>query len=159
LSQRLRVNPHLFFDGYWNTQSTTIFDAPPSLLMNNPTLIPGSQLPKIPLHKWGLAMNLTSSHGGELYLDYTQLDSNNELARPSYGSASLAITQQVAEHTFVNMGVSNLFNQVVDNYGRIGLGVYVPENSFGTDTSAVQQGSERFGLAPASVSFTIIQRI
>jgi len=57
------------------------------------------------------------------------------------------------------MGVSNLFNQVVDNYGRIGLGVYVPENQFGTDTSAVQQGSERFGLAPASVSFTIIQRI
>ena len=159
LSQRLRVNPHLFFDGYWNTQSTTIFDAPPALLMNNPTLIPGSQLPKIPLHKWGLAMNLTSSHGGELYLDYTQVDSNNELARPSYGSASLAITQQVAEHTFVNMGVSNLFNQVVDNYGRIGLGVYVPENQFGTDTSAVQQGSERFGLAPASVSFTIIQRI
>src|SRR5579872_1626117 len=159
LSQRLRVNPHLYFDGYWDTQSTTIFDAPDSLLMNNPTLIPGSQLPKIPLHKWGLAMNLTSTHGGELYLDYTQVDSNNELARPSYGSASLALTQQVAAHTFVNLGVSNLFNQVTDNYGRIGLGIFVPENRFGPDTSAVQQGSERFGLPPASVSFTVIERI
>lgn len=159
LSQRLRVNPHLVLDGYWNTQSTTIFDAPNDLLMNNPTLIPGSQLPKIPLHKWGASLNFTTTTGGELYLNYTQVDGNNELARPSYGSADLAITQKIAAHTFVNLGVSNLFNQVVDNYGRIGLGVYVPENQFGTDTSAVQQGSERFGLSPALISFTVIQRI
>jgi len=158
LSQRVRVNPHLFFDGYWNTQSTTIFDAPDSLLMNNPTLIPGSQLPKIPLHKWGLAANLTTSRGGELYLDYVQVDSNNELARPSYGEASVALTQQVAPHTFVNLGVSNLFNQVVDNYGRIGLGRFVPENQFGVDSTGVNQGSERFGLVPAAISFTVIQR-
>ena len=54
LSQRLRLNEHVFFDGYWDTQSTTIFDAPTSLLINNPNLIPGSQLPKIPLHTWGV---------------------------------------------------------------------------------------------------------
>jgi len=158
LSQRVRVDPHFFVDGYWNTQSTTIFDAPDSLLMNNPTLIPGSQLPKIPLHKWGLAANLTTSRGGELYVDYVQVDSNNELARASYGEASLALTQQIAPHTFVNLGVSNLFNQVVDNYGRIGLGSFIPENHFGVDSTGVNQGSERFGLSPAAVSFTVIER-
>ncbi|HXN08920.1 MAG TPA: TonB-dependent receptor [Candidatus Acidoferrales bacterium] len=158
LSQRLRVNPHLFFDGYWNTQSTTIFDSPATLLMNNPTLIPGSQLPRIPLHKWSLAGNLTTTRGGELYLDYVQVDSNNELNRVSYGSASFALTQQVANHTFVNIGVSNIFNQAVDNYGRIGLGRFVPENQFGIDSNGVNQGSERFGLAPAAISFSVIQR-
>ena len=91
-------------------------------------------------------------------MDYTQYDSNNSYNRPSYGVANLAVTQQVAKHTYVNLGVSNLFNQAVDTYGRIGLGVFYPENQFGTDTSAVQQGTERFGLAPASLQFSVIQR-
>jgi outer membrane receptor for ferrienterochelin and colicin len=158
LSQRLRVNPHLVFDGYWDAQSSVIFDAPASLLIDNPTLINGSQLQGIPLHKWGLYVDVTTNKGGELYLNYTQVDSNNELSRPSFGSADLAITQQVARNTFVNLGVSNLFNQAVDVYGRIGLGVFVAENQFGTDTSALAQGSERFGQAPASVSLSVIQR-
>lgn len=158
LSQRYRVNPNLVFDGYWDGQSTAIFDAPASLLMDNPTLINGSQLAGIPLHKWGVYMDATTNRGGELYLNYTQVDSNNELTRASFGSADLAITQQVAHGTFLNLGVSNLFNQAVDNYGRIGLGLFVAENQFGTDPNALAQGSERFGQAPASVSFTVIQR-
>lgn len=157
VSQRYRVNEHLVFDGYWDTQSTTFFDAPASLLMDNVNLIPGSQLPGIPLHKWGIYMDVTSKSGGEIYLNYAQVDGNNELHRDSFGTADLAITQQVAPRTFVNLGVSNLFNQGVDTYGRIGLGVYVPENQFGTDPNAVAQGSERFGQAPASVIFSVIQ--
>ncbi len=159
INQGFRANPHLFVGGYWDVQSVTIFDAPTSLLMDNPTLVPGSQLPGIPLHKWGLNLNLTSDRGGSIYMDYVQTDSNNPLNRVAYGTADLAITQQVARHTFVNLGVSNLFNQSVDNYGRIGLGVFQPENQFGTDTSGLQQGTERFGLAPASISFTVIERI
>lgn len=158
LSQRFRANEHTLFDAYWDTQSTTFFDAPASLLMSNPTLIPGSQLPGIPLHKWGVYMDVTSNKGGEIYLDYSQVDSNNSLHRTSFGTADLAITQQVAPHTAVNLGVSNLFNQAVDTYGRIGLGVFVPENQFGTDTGGLSQGSERFGQAPASVIFSVIQR-
>lgn len=157
-SQRFRVNRNLVLDGYWDAQSTTFFDAPASLLMNNTTLIPGSQLPGIPLHKWGIYMDATSNKGGELYLNYAQLDSNNELHRPSYGIADMAITQQVGQHTFLNLGASNLFNQAVDYYGRIGLGVFIPENQFGTDTSGLSQGTERFGLAPSSLSFTVIER-
>lgn len=158
INQRWRANPHLLFDGYWDVQSTTIFDAPDSLLMNNVTLIPGSQIPGIPLHKWGAYINATNDAGGEVYLDYTQYDSNNSYNRTAYGIATLALSQQVAKHTWVNLGVSNLFNQAVDIYGRIGRGVFYAENQFGTDTSAVQQGTERFGLAPASLQFTVTQR-
>lgn len=159
LSGRLRVSPSTFFDGYYDTQSTVIFNAPDSLLMDNPTLINGGQLPVIPLHKFGINADFTNKHGGELYLDYTQFGNNNGIARPSYGVVDMALTQQISSRTTVNLGVSNLFNSNVDNYGRIGLGVFVPENQFGTDTNGVEQGSERFGLAPASLSFTVTERI
>jgi outer membrane receptor protein involved in Fe transport len=158
VNQRWRIAPHAVFDAYWDVQSVTIFDVPQDFLMNNVTLIPGSQLPGIPLHKWGGYIDLTDNRGGDVYLDYTQYDSNNSYNRPSYGVADLAITQQVAKNTYVNLGVSNLFNQAVDTYGRIGLGVFIPENQYGTDSSGLDQGTERFGLAPASVSFNVIQR-
>jgi len=158
ISQRYRVTPNFVVDGYWDVQSVTIFDLSQDFLMSNVTLIPGSQLPGIPLHKFGAYIDLSDNRGGDLYMDYTQYDSNNSYNRPSYGVADLAITQQVAKRTYVNLGVSNLFNQAVDTYGRIGLGVFIPENQFGTDSSGLQQGTERFGLAPASVSFNVIQR-
>jgi outer membrane receptor for ferrienterochelin and colicin len=159
LAQRLRVNPHLFFDGYFDAQSTTIFDAPTFLLQDNPTLIPGSQLPKIPLHKWGVNGDFSTPYGMDLYMDYTHYDSNNDLNRPAYGIADISLTQQLKGGTSFNIGISNVFNQYVDTYGRIGLGVFVPENQFGTDTSGLAQGSERFGLSPAALSVTVTQRL
>lgn len=159
LSGRLRATPHFFMDGYYDVQSTVIFDAPDFLLMDNPTLINGSQLERIPLHKYGISADLTNTTGGEVYLDYTHYDNNNGLLRPAYGVADISFTQRISEHTSLNLGISNLFDTAVDNYGRIGLGVFVPENAFGTDANALQQGSERFGLAPASISLTLTQRI
>ena len=138
-AQRLRVNPHLLFDGYYDAQPTTIFDAPTFLLQDNPTLIPGSQLPKIPLHKWGVNGDFSTPNGLDLYMDFTHYDSNNDLNRPAYGIADISLTQELKGGTSFNIGISNVFNQYVDTYGRIGLGVFVPENQFGTDTSGLAQ--------------------
>jgi outer membrane receptor protein involved in Fe transport len=146
-------------DGFYDAQSVTLFDAPDALLSDNPTLIPGSQLPIIPLHKFGLNVDLTNTHGGELYLTYTQYDSNNALARPAYGQVDGTFTQRINNDTAVSLGVINLFNGNVDNYGRVGLGVFVPENQFGTDVNGIAQGSERFGLIPRTVTFSLTQRI
>lgn len=157
-AQRLRVNQHLFFDGYYDAQSTVIFDAPDSLLMSNLTLINGSQLPRIPLHKEGLSGDWATASGGDLYLTYTHFDSNNDLNRPAYGVTDLSFTQRMTSRTSINIGVSNLFNNDVDTYGRIGYGVFVPENQFGTNSTGLQQGSERFGLSPAALSVTVTQR-
>jgi len=159
ISGRVRANRNLLIDGYWNAQSVTVFNAPDELLSINPTLIQGSQLPIIPLHKWGLDFDLTNSHGGEVYLNYTHYDGNNPLARPAYGQADATFTQRVSSDISISMGIINLFNSNVDNYGRIGLGVFVPENQFGTDTSGLEQGSERFGLIPTTVTFSITERI
>lgn len=157
--QRLRVSDHLFFDGYYDTQSTTIFDAPVFLLQDNPTLIPGSQIPDIPLHKWGLNGDFSTPHGMDIYMDFTHYDGNNGLHRPAYGIADFSLTQDLKNGTSVNVGISNLFNQYVDTYGRIGYGVFIPENQFGTDTNGLNQGTERFGLSPAALSVTLTQKI
>lgn len=157
-SQRLRANDRLFFDGYYDAQSTVIFDAPVSFLVDNPTYINAAQLPAIPLHKYGLDADFTTSHGGELYLDYTHYDGNNPLARPAYGVTDMSISQALSDHISVNVGVTNLFNSNVDTYGRIGLGVFVPENQFGPDSNGLNQGSERFGLSAAAVGFSVTMR-
>jgi outer membrane receptor protein involved in Fe transport len=156
---RVRVAPNVLFGGYWNAQSVTVFNAPDQLLSINPTLIQGSQLPIIPLHKWGLNFDLTNTHGGEVYVEYNHYDGNNALARPPYGETDATFTQNVSNDVSLSVGVLNLFNSNVDDYGRIGLGVFVPENQFGTDPNALSQGSERFGLIPMTVTFSITQKI
>jgi outer membrane receptor for ferrienterochelin and colicin len=156
--QRLRVNPRLFFDSYYDVQSTVISDAPDSLLMNNLTLINGSQLPRIPLHKEGLSGDWATASGGEFYLVYTHFDGNNDLNRGAYGQTDFSFTQKMAARTLITLGISNLFNNDVDTYGRIGYGVFVPENKFGTNANGLQQGSERFGLSPSALSVTVTQR-
>jgi hypothetical protein len=158
-SGRVRVTPHFSVEGYWDTQSAALFDAPDFLLMSNPTLINGAQLPAIPLHKFGIALDLTNTHGGEVYVDYTHLDSNNSLNRPAFGWADASFTQAVSKDLSLNLGITNLFNSAVDDYGRIGLGVFIPENQFGTDPNALAQGTERFGLAPMSVIFSLTEKI
>ena len=159
LSGRLRFNRNFFVDGYYDVQSAAIFDAPVVLLQSNPTLINGAQLERIPLHKFGVAMDYTNNHGGEFYIDYTHFDGNNPLNRPPFGWADAAFTQSISKNTSVNVGITNIFNSAVDTYGRIGLGVYIPENMYGTDANALAQGSERFGLAPMAVMFTLTQKI
>jgi outer membrane receptor protein involved in Fe transport len=156
---RFRALPNLLVGGYWNAQSVAVFNAPVDLLTINPTLIPGSQLPIIPLHKWGVNFDLTNTHGGEVYLEYTHWDGNNALARAAYGEVDGSFTQRVSNNLSLSMGVINLLNNDVDDYGRIGLGVFVPENQFGTDPNGLAQGSERFGLVPMTVTFSVTQKI
>ncbi len=159
ISGRFRATPHLLFTAYYNAQSTVVFDMPNQLLVNNPTYINGSQIPNIPLHTYGLTMDLTNTHGGEVYVNYTHWDNNNVYNRPAFGTVDAFLNQRVSDETSINLGISNVFNADWDNYGRIGWGIFHAENQFGTDTSALQQGSERFGLMPRSFTLTITRRI
>jgi outer membrane receptor protein involved in Fe transport len=159
LSGRMRITPHFFVDAYWDTQSSAIFDAPVFLLQDNPTLINGAQLPVIPLHKFGAVVDYSTPGGTEIYIDYTHFDGNNPLHRPPFGWADAAITQAVNKDLSLTFGLTNVFNSAVDTYGRIGLGVFVPENQFGTDPNALAQGSERFGLAPRALTVSLTERV
>lgn len=158
LSGRLRVTPKLFFEGFFAVQSSVVFDVPDVTLQANPYIINGSQLAKIPLHKYGLSANMTNTHGFEGHLSYTHFDSNNDLNRAAYGVADASFTQRLTQRTALNLGFSNLFDAAVDNYGRIGLGVFIAQNRFGTGTSGLDEGTERFGLAPRSFTLSLTQR-
>ncbi len=159
LSGRLRVTPQLAFDAFYNVQSVVVFDMSDTLLQNNPTLINGAQIPNIPLHTYGITMDLTNTHGGEVYIDYTHYDNYNAYNRPAFGEADAFFNQRLSNETSINLGISNLFNEATDNYGRVGLGLYQAENQFGTDANALQQGTERFGIGPRSFTFTLTQRL
>jgi hypothetical protein len=47
----------------------------------------------------------------------------------------------------------------VDNYGRIGWGLFIPENQYGSDPNALAQGTERFGLAPRAFIFSLTEKM
>jgi hypothetical protein len=69
-----------------------------------------------------------------------------------YANASLSYTHAPLTLT---LGVNNIFNSVSANYGYIGLGTFQPENQYGTDRNAFDQGSELFGLPYRSFRFLV----
>lgn len=159
LSAHVRALPHLAIDGYWDTQSAVVDNAPAFLLINNPTLVNGAQLQGIPLHKFGIAIDASTVHGGDFYIDYTHLDGNNSLNRPPFGWADAAISQAITGSLSLNLGVTNVFNTDYQRYGYIGLGVYVPENQYGTDPNAIAQGTEEFGILPRAFMLSVTEKI
>ncbi len=51
----------------------------------------------------------------------------------------------------MSAGVYNFFNSAAQQYGLIGAGVFQPQNYYGSaalggPTSAIQEGSEQYGL-------------
>ncbi len=159
ISGRVRATPHLTVEGYYNVQSAMVFNMSDTVLMNNPTLINGAQIPNIPMHTYGITMDLTNTYGGELYIDYTHYDNYNPYNRPAFGEADAFFNQRINDQTSINLGISNLFDEATDNYGRVGLGLFQAENQFGSDTNALQQGTERFGIGPRAFTFSVTQRI
>ncbi len=159
LSGNVRFH-RMSLQAYYDVQSSAIFDAPVFLQQSNPTLINGSQLVGIPLQKYGATLDWTLTDRTEYYMDYTHFAGNNPLNRGPFGIANAALTQTVTSNGLAaTLGVTNLFNEASDIYGRIGLGVFIPENSYGTDTSGLQQGTEQFGLAPRAFLFTLSQKV
>lgn len=155
---RYHASSRLYFDYAYDVQSAAYTGVPDSILMNNVTLINGSQVAGVPLHKAALGIDYGTPSGWELRLDEYYLDGNNGFNRPAFAYGN-AFVSKTLRNTIVTLGVNNVFNDAVDSYGRIGLGVFFPENQFGTDTSALQQGSEQFGLPPRQVMLTVTQRI
>ena len=73
------------------------------------------------------------------------------------------LSQAVGKDTLVNLGVYNVTNSNADNYGRLGLGAYVPVNHFFTSVfpNSLSEGAiaERFGLPPTSFAISLTQRV
>lgn len=165
LSGRARVSPRLYFDYAYDTQIAYQTGFSDFFLLNNGNVIPGSQIAGIPMHKASLGADFNDGHGLELRLDGFWVSNNNGYNRPAYMFFNGAITKQFKNLT-LNLGVQNLFNQASQDYGLIGLGnyqafnsVYASANAGSLPPNALAEGSERFGLAPRALLFTVTERV
>ncbi len=156
---RYRFVPSFFADYGYNLTSARLFGIPTQVLQNNFSLVDGGQIQRVPYQTASLGLDFALK-GVEIRLDNYYTGHNNALFRPAYYFANLSASKQFGDFLF-NVGISNVFNSQYSQYGEYGLGIYQPENQFGTDngSSLSQQysgpGAERFGLAPRTLLFSL----
>jgi outer membrane receptor for ferrienterochelin and colicin len=163
LSGRLRATHSLYFDYSYDVQSSVISSIPNSILSITPTLINGAQVQGFPLHKASLSVEYTNRHGLDARIDANYIGTNNAYNRPAFTYLNGELSQALSKNTIVNLGVYNITNSISDNYGRLGLGVYVPVNHFFASIypNSLSEGpiAEQFGLQPTSFAISITQRV
>jgi outer membrane receptor protein involved in Fe transport len=148
---------NLLFDLEYNTQSAAFLSIPDSILQQNVTTINGAQIAGIPLHK----ASATISYGNRAFnaqVIGNYIGSNNNYARPAFWFANANVSETVSDKITLSLSANNIFDSAAQRWGYFGQGLFVPENKFGTDTNAFQQGTEQFGLPYRQVFFTITDR-
>ena len=150
---RVRVSRPFFIDYDWNTESSVLRSSDPSLI--NPafggtlSLVPNSQLPNVPLHKWSYAFDYTFWHNIEARLSTYHVSENNPKNLPAYGYSDLELSGPVGPGT-LGATVSNIWKNDAFYEGRIGEGYPLALNSFAQPSDYQpffgSQATERFGL-------------
>ena len=158
LQWELTFNPirNLQLDAQYDTQSAVYLGLPDTILSQNVTTINGSQVPGTPLHKATATLSYANrGFNAEMVGNY--IGSNNNYNRPGFWFANASISKTI-DKTTVSLSANNVFNSAAQIWGYFGQGTFVPENKFGSDTSAYQQGTEEFGLPPRQLFFQLTQR-
>lgn len=158
LSGNVSVARHLTATADYDVQSAAFLGVPDSILSQNVTIINGSQIYGIPLHKANLGFEFAPPSGLDVEIDGHYIGDGNRYNRPHFSFVNASVSQQ-ANRITTTLGVNNIFNSVAQRYGYIGLGVFMPENRFGSDQNAFQQSSEQFGLPPLQYFFTMTYKI
>lgn len=149
---------NLLLDANVAVQSAAYYGISDSILQTNAKLINGGQFRQIPLRRASLGLGYSNSSGVGAQLDGYYVGGNNGFNRGPYMYANLSASRTVGPVT-VNFGVYNLFNSVAQRYGYVGLGTFTPENQFGADKNAFDQGSEEYGLPYRQLSLTFTTRL
>jgi hypothetical protein len=140
----------------YDVQSAAFNGIPDSILKNNVTLINGGQLAGIPLHQGSVSLAYANPAGFTTRIDGYYVGPNNGFNRGAYMYANANIARTVGPMS-VNFGMYNIFNSSAQEFGFVGEGLFIPENSFGHDVNSFQQGTEQFGLPfrQFTLSFTL----
>ena len=159
ISGRVRLNPFLFADYSYDLQSAKQLGVPDSILKANLTIINGSQILDIPLHKQSLGLDYATPGGFETRIDAEHLDGYNGLNRPGYIYANGFVRYATPRSTTFTFGVYNIFDTAALTYGQIGLGIFRAENQFGHDRNSFDEAVKLRGLTPRSFELTASQRM
>lgn len=158
LTGRQRVANHLYVEYGYNVQSVTQSGINEFILNNNPFIINGGQVQGIPINQGNVAADYRN-HGFEVRTDGYVVGNNNPKSRPGYNTWDGFISQKLQHDFALTLGISNIFNEAIQNYGYIGHQAFIPENQFFNDTNSIQQsvngaGGEEYGVPSRSYSFT-----
>ncbi len=157
LRGQVRLLRALTLDATYTIDSMRRFDLPVSVLAvpTNATIVDGGQVAGIPVHQASVTIAHANARGlaGEFAAYYE--GPNNNLNLPGYAFANVALHAPVFRTMRLDLAVDNVFDSHADTYGRVGLGLFQPENPFGPDTNALEQATERYGLSPTTIRLTI----
>jgi hypothetical protein len=161
LTGRHRFDRRTFFDYAWTTDSTGIVSLPASYLRSNLTLVPGAQIPRVPLHTLDGALDHTFGPVDVRYT-YHWISDNNTKALPAYDYSDLRIAVPLGPGEF-SIAIDNLLNQDAFIEGLRYEGVPLALNSYATPSSYAQYtgaaATELFGLPYRSIFFTYALRV
>jgi outer membrane receptor protein involved in Fe transport len=150
LSANIGIVRNVTLNATYNIQSAAYLGVPQDILQANTNLLDGGQISGIPLRQGSAGLSYQNASGLAARLDSTYVGANNSYNRNPFWFANASLSKSTGNVT-VGFGIYNLFNSVAQQYGLIGAGVYVPQNYYGLAaqggaTSALQQGTEEFGL-------------
>jgi hypothetical protein len=151
LQGRQRLGTRFFFDYDYATNSSVPLHVPLSILQNDFTIIPGWQLPRIPLHKYDFAFDYTFGTGIEARTETYFVSSNNPKNLPNYNYTNVILSAPTGKLGTVSAIVSNVFQQYADYRGLLGHGYPLALNpAFASQEDYTpligNQATERFGL-------------
>ncbi len=158
LSGNFGLLPHFTANADYDVQSSTYLGVPDAILASNVTIINGSQIYGIPLHKANLGFDYNTPSGLDVEIDGHYIGDGNSYNRPHFIFTNASISQQ-ANRITTTLGINNIFNTAAQRYGYFGLGVFQPENKFGADQNAFDQSSEEFGIPPLQYFFTMTYKV
>jgi len=149
LNGRQRIAQRTFFDYDYTIDSTDIVSIPTQVLKSNLTLVPGAQLPNLPLHTGSVALDQGFARGVEVRYTLDAFSANNSKNLPGYTLSSLRLDVPLGTSR-VTFSVQNLFNQYSFIEGMEGLGVPLALNQYATASSYQPyigaSATEQFGL-------------
>jgi outer membrane receptor protein involved in Fe transport len=156
-SGRLRASRDLYFDYDWALTSTVLLGANTQLVQANTTLIPFSQLARVPLHTANLAADYTIGHKLDLRYGYYWVSEGNTKSLPAYDYSDLSAAYPV-KNGVITATLLNVWNQYAFLAGLIGNGVPLPLNQYATQSKYQPYigtaATEQFGLPSRSIYFS-----
>jgi hypothetical protein len=125
-----------------------ITSASPALLQANLALVPGAQLPHLPLHTLDASVDRLVGRAFDLRYTFHWISSNNTKGQPAYTYSALRLSSPLKNGT-LSVGVDNLFNQNAFVEGLLSQGVPLALNQYASASAYGPLGTaatERFGL-------------
>ncbi len=159
LNANVGIMRNVTLNAAYNVESAAYIGIAQDILRANTGLLDGGQIYGIPLRQGNLGLAFQDPAGLGARIDATYVGSYNSWNRGPFWFADGGVSQTWGRYT-LSFGVNNIFNSAAQQYGLIGLGIFEPQNFYGSaaqggPTSAIQEGREEYGILPRQIWVTL----